>query len=183
MQRVGVARALAADPPIMLMDEPFGAVDPIVRTHLQDEFLKLQLKVKKTICFVTHDMNEALKMGDYIIVLHQGRMVQKGTPLELLTSPANQFVEDLIGDDRGVKLLDITKAESIMAPLRDNDEAANKAQGMIDAEAPVKTALEEMMRNNSDLVVVYRDKALVGTLTWPMIKNHINKISGDNNGF
>ncbi len=182
MQRVGVARALAADPPIMLMDEPFGAVDPIVRNHLQDEFIKLQSKVKKTICFVTHDMNEALKMGDFIIVLNQGRMVQKGTPLELLSSPANQFVKDLIGDDRGVKLLDITKAAAIMSAVDRGNGKTDPANGSVKDDAPVKNALEEMMRNNCDSLGVYRDGALVGTLSWPMIKNHINKISGERNG-
>lgn len=114
MQRVGVARALAVDPPVMLMDEPFGAVDPIVRLKLQDEFLKLQQEVRKTICFVTHDINEAIKMGDDIVILNEGRLVQKGSPMEILSNPANSFVENLIGDDRGVKLLDLTKVEVLM---------------------------------------------------------------------
>ena len=114
MQRVGVARALAVDPPVMLMDEPFGAVDPIVRLKLQDEFLKLQQEVRKTICFVTHDINEAIKMGDDIVILNEGKLVQKGSPMEILSNPANSFVENLIGDDRGVKLLDLTKVEALM---------------------------------------------------------------------
>ena len=115
MQRVGVARALAADPPILLMDEPFGAVDPIVRNRLQEEFLKLQQQVKKTVCFVTHDINEAIKMGDRIAVLNEGRLVQYNTPLEVLSRPASDFVINILGEDRGVKLLNLTRAEALMS--------------------------------------------------------------------
>ncbi|MEL7564221.1 MAG: betaine/proline/choline family ABC transporter ATP-binding protein [Dehalobacterium sp.] len=113
MQRVGVARALAGDPPIMLMDEPFGAVDPLVRTHLQDEFLRMQEKFKKTICFVTHDINEALKMSDKIIIMDVGRIVQIGTPQEILSYPANDFVYDFIGGDRGLKILNLVKCKAV----------------------------------------------------------------------
>jgi osmoprotectant transport system ATP-binding protein len=180
MQRVGVARALAVDPPIMLMDEPFGAVDPIVRGHLQDEFLRLQQEVKKTICFVTHDINEALKMGDYIIVLNAGKLVQKGTPLEVLSNPANEFVKDLIGDDRGIKLLDLTRAELLMKESSQKDKEAIRACSCyIDAVQPVKMALEVMMKNNSDVVGIRRSGQVIGTLSWTEIKKHINEISGD----
>src|SRR6056297_2260513 len=95
-QRVGVARAMAADAPAMLMDEPFGAVDPITRGRLQDEFLNMQEKLRKTIVFVTHDINEALKMGTKIAVMRDGQLVQYSSPDELLAKPANEFVEDLI---------------------------------------------------------------------------------------
>lgn len=118
MQRVGVARAMAADPPIMLMDEPFGAVDPIARSHLQDEFLRLQKKVKKTICFVTHDINEAIKMGDKIAIFNKGRLVQYGTPHEILTRPANEFVSDFIGYDRVVKKLSLYQVSDLEEPVR-----------------------------------------------------------------
>jgi len=107
MQRVGVARAMAADPPIMLMDEPFGAVDPIIRNFLQDEFLRLQKEMKKTICFVTHDINEAIKMGDKIAIFKKGELVQYGTPHEILINPVNQFVSDFIGYDRVIKMLSL----------------------------------------------------------------------------
>ncbi len=179
MQRAGVARALAVDPPIMLMDEPFGAVDPIVRGHLQDEFLRLQQEVKKTICFVTHDINEALKMGDYIVVLNAGKLVQKGTPMEMLSNPANDFVKDLIGDDRGVKLLDLTRAESLMQASPKISEEVRECFCSIDAVQPVKIALETMMKNNSDVVGICRGDKIIGTLSWDEIKLHINKISGD----
>ena len=103
-QRVGVARALAADPPLMLMDEPFGAVDPINRERLQNEFLRLQRGVRKTIVFVTHDIDEAIKMGDRIAILRKGgKLAQYAPPDELLTSPATDFVEDFVGADRALK--------------------------------------------------------------------------------
>ena len=107
-QRVGVARALAADPPVMLMDEPFGAVDPIDRGRLQDEFLRLQSELGKTIVFVTHDIDEAIKMGDRIAVLQDGgRLAQYATPVELLGAPATAFVEDFVGADRALKRLSL----------------------------------------------------------------------------
>ncbi len=103
-QRVGVARALAGDPPIMLMDEPFGALDPITRSRLQSEFLNnIQAKLHKTIVFVTHDMDEAVKMGDKIAVMQYGRLAQVGSPHEILTHPANEFVESLVGQNRIIK--------------------------------------------------------------------------------
>jgi osmoprotectant transport system ATP-binding protein len=108
-QRVGVARALAADPPLMLMDEPFGAIDPINRARLQDEFLALQRKVRKTIVFVTHDIDEAIKMGDRIAILREGgELAQYDTPREILTHPADDFVAQFVGADRGIKRLSLT---------------------------------------------------------------------------
>ena len=113
-QRVGVARALAADPPIMLMDEPFGAVDPIVRERLQDEFLRLQEELAKTILFVTHDIDEAIKMGDLVAVFEQGgKVAQFGTPTELLASPASDFVARFVGADRGLKRLSLSRVRDI----------------------------------------------------------------------
>ncbi len=108
-QRVGVARALAADPPLMLMDEPFGAIDPINRAHLQDEFLRLQEQVRKTIVFVTHDIDEAIKMGDRIAILRQGgTLAQYDTPAEILTNPADDFVAEFVGADRALKRLGLS---------------------------------------------------------------------------
>jgi osmoprotectant transport system ATP-binding protein len=107
-QRVGVARALAADPPVMLMDEPFGAVDPIRRERLQNEFLRLQERVRKTIVFVTHDVDEAIKMGDRIAILQRGGVLaQYDTPSAILASPASDFVEHFVGADRGLKRLSL----------------------------------------------------------------------------
>jgi osmoprotectant transport system ATP-binding protein len=113
-QRVGVARALAADPPLMLMDEPFGAVDPIVRERLQNEFLRLQANIAKTILFVTHDIDEAIKMGDLVAVMQVGgHLAQFGTPEEILANPASEFVARFVGADRGLKRLALTRVDAL----------------------------------------------------------------------
>lgn len=113
-QRVGVARCLGADPPILLMDEPFGAIDPITRAKLQDEFLKIQSKIKKTIAFVTHDINEAIKMGDKIALLREGELVQFSDPSTLLNEPANEFVRNFVGADRILKGMRLYRAGDVM---------------------------------------------------------------------
>ncbi|MGP3769567.1 ABC transporter ATP-binding protein [Streptomyces sp. SDT5-1] len=110
-QRVGVARALAADPPVLLMDEPFGAVDPVVREQLQDEFLKMQAAVRKTVLLVTHDIEEAVRLGDRIAVYGQGRIEQYDTPGAVLGSPATPYVAEFVGADRGLKRLSVTEIE------------------------------------------------------------------------
>ena len=111
-QRVGVARALGADPPVLLMDEPFGAIDPITRDRLQNEFLRLQDEVKKTVVFVTHDVDEAVKLGDRIAVLRQGgHLEQYDTPDRLLASPASTFVAEFVGSDRALKRLGVTRVD------------------------------------------------------------------------
>ncbi|WP_326698216.1 betaine/proline/choline family ABC transporter ATP-binding protein [Streptomyces sp. NBC_01754] len=110
-QRVGVARALAADPPVLLMDEPFGAVDPVVRERLQNEFLRLQAQVRKTVLFVTHDIEEAVRLGDRIAVYGQGRIEQFDPPATVLGAPATPYVADFVGADRGLKRLSVTPVE------------------------------------------------------------------------
>ncbi|MGI8697224.1 MAG: ABC transporter ATP-binding protein [Mycobacteriales bacterium] len=113
-QRVGVARALGADPPVMLMDEPFGAIDPITRERLQNEFLRLQGEIKKTIVFVTHDIDEAIKMGDRIAILgEESTIAQYDTPSQILANPANEFVEDFLGAGPSVKRLTLTRVSEI----------------------------------------------------------------------
>ncbi len=118
---MGVARALAADPPVMLMDEPFGAVDPIVRERLQNEFLRLQEDLAKTILFVTHDIDEAIKMGDLVVVMQQGgKIAQIGAPAELLAEPASEYVARFVGADRGLKRLSLYRVSDVAlepAPL------------------------------------------------------------------
>lgn len=122
-QRVGVARALAADPPVLLMDEPFGAVDPIVRANLQAELLDLQARLHKTIVFVTHDIDEAIKLGDQVAILNIGGILeQMGPPAEILRDPANRFVEDFLGGERGLKrlgLMPVSQAGLIRGPVAD----------------------------------------------------------------
>jgi osmoprotectant transport system ATP-binding protein len=124
-QRVGVARALAADPPVLLMDEPFGAVDPITRARLQDELIRLQDELGKTIVFVTHDFDEAVKLGDRIAVLATGsRIVQYDTPAEILTNPADQYVADFVGAGAALKQLTLTRVRDV-----DLDEAVTVKVG------------------------------------------------------
>ncbi len=135
-QRIGVARALAVDPPVMLMDEPFGAVDPIVRDRLQNEFLRLQGDLAKTILFVTHDIDEAIKMGDLVAVMEQGGILaQYAPPDEILANPASDFVARFVGSDRGLKRLSLAKVRDLdLAPVAtardgdDADEAAARAE-------------------------------------------------------
>jgi osmoprotectant transport system ATP-binding protein len=140
-QRVGVARALAADPPVMLMDEPFGAIDPIARERLQNEFLRLQAEIKKTVLFVTHDIDEAIKMGDRIAILKKGgRLAQYATPAELLMAPADDFVEDFVGADRALKRLALMRVRDIdlwQAPLAFVGQAMGEVRAKLEgAEVP-----------------------------------------------
>ena len=140
-QRVGVARALAADPLVMLMDEPFGAIDPINRERLQNEFLRLQAEIKKTVLFVTHDIDEAIKMGDRIAVMREGgRVAQYATPAELLMSPADSFVEDFVGADRALKRLALMRVSDIdlwEAPLAHVGQASAEVRAKLEgAEVP-----------------------------------------------
>jgi osmoprotectant transport system ATP-binding protein len=125
-QRIGLARALAADPPLMLMDEPFSAVDPITRDRLQNDFLRLHRTVAKTVVFVTHDIDEAVKMADRIAVMREGRLVQYASPAELLANPADAFVADFVGADRALKRLALTRLielEMTDAPVVTADES------------------------------------------------------------
>ena len=140
-QRVGVARALAADPLVMLMDEPFGAIDPINRERLQNEFLRLQAEIGKTVLFVTHDIDEAIKMGDRIAIMGEGgRVEQYATPAELLMAPANEFVEDFVGADRALKRLALMRVADIdlwEAPLAFVGQATSEVRAKLaDAEVP-----------------------------------------------
>lgn len=142
-QRVGVARGLAADPEILLMDEPFGAIDPINREQIQDEFLKLQEQLNKTIAFVSHDIHEAIKMGDKIALFFEGSLVQYNTPEILLTQPKNKFVADFVGADRALKVLGIILAKDVF-----NDKPRNLVQAAQSSEEVLKM-LEEKDFNHA----------------------------------
>jgi osmoprotectant transport system ATP-binding protein len=150
-QRVGVARALAANPGVMLMDEPFGAVDPINREKLQNEFLRLQAEIRKTVLFVTHDIDEAIKMGDRIAILREGgRLAQYATPAELLMAPGDDFVEDFVGADRALKRLALMRVSDIdlwQAPLafvgQHTGEVRAKLEG---AEVPYVLVVDSQRR-------------------------------------
>jgi osmoprotectant transport system ATP-binding protein len=149
-QRVGVARALAADPPVMLMDEPFGAVDPIVRDRLQNEFLRLQEELAKTILFVTHDIDEAIKMGDLVAVMKAGgHLAQFGPPAEILAAPADDFVARFVGADRGLKRLSLSRVGALelrsAVTAHPGDDAA-EARRRIDDALPYLLLLDRERR-------------------------------------
>lgn len=173
-QRVGVARALAADPPVLLMDEPFGAVDPVVRERLQNEFLALQATVRKTVLLVTHDIEEAVRMGDRMAVYGQGRIEQFDTPATVLGSPATPYVADFVGSDRGLKRLAVTPVtEADLEPVPDAGPALPKEPGSPDgAPAPVplgtslKDALAVLLQHDTGrLTVTGADGRPLGVLT------------------
>ena len=150
-QRVGVARALAVDPPVMLMDEPFGAIDPINRSRLQNEFLRLQAEIEKTVLFVTHDVDEAIKMGDRIAVLQKGgKVAQYATPTELLMEPASDFVEDFVGADRALKRLALLRISDIdlwEAPVsRAGEPTAPVTEALRSAEVPHAVLVDDEQR-------------------------------------
>jgi osmoprotectant transport system ATP-binding protein len=169
-QRVGVARALAADPPLMLMDEPFGAIDPINRARLQDEFLALQRKVRKTIVFVTHDIDEAIKMGDRIVILREGgELAQYDTPREILTHPADDFVAQFVGADRGIKRLSLTTLGE-MKLLEPNGTKPGALRAL--AKTSVRDALSMIITaDGAPLTVVDDDDRVQGLLTLSQIEH------------
>src|SRR6476660_9085050 len=145
-QRVGVARALAADPPVLLMDEPFGAVDPVVRVHLQDEFLRLQHELGKTVVLVTHDIDEAVRMGDRVAVFAAGgRLAQFGTPVQLLAHPADEFVEDFVGATRGLRRWTVTPSDrDHLEPL--DGVTTGDIGSTVEVDASLEEALAAMLR-------------------------------------
>jgi osmoprotectant transport system ATP-binding protein len=178
-QRVGVARALAADPPLMLMDEPFGAIDPINRTRLQDEFLGLQAKVKKTVVFVTHDIDEAIKMGDRIAILREGgRLAQYDTPREILTHPADDFVAEFVGADRGIKRLSLTTlGELKLAEPNGLQPGALRAP----SQTSVRDALSMILTANGEpLAVVDGEEEVQGLLTLALIERLLSEEASAN---
>jgi osmoprotectant transport system ATP-binding protein len=132
-QRIGVARALAADPPIMLMDEPFGAVDPLTRERLQSQFARIQQGLKKTIVLVTHDLDEAIRLADRIAIMEAGRLVQYDTPETVLSRPANRFVRDFVGADRALKRLSRINVRDYIKPARSIPLASEPQQALAEA--------------------------------------------------
>ncbi len=166
-QRIGVARAMAANPTTMLMDEPFGAIDPINREVLQDEFLRIQEKLKKTIIFVTHDINEAIKMGQRIVLLKEGRLVQAGLPDELLNRPADEFVKSFVGADRILKRLNLLKVKDAMManPVHCRNEDASEK------------VLEEMIKSDlAFLIVADREHKLLGYVNQYDLRGHKGRV-------
>lgn len=172
-QRVGVARALAADPDVLLMDEPFGALDPITRADLQDEFLEIQAEINTTILFVTHSIDEALKMGDKIAIFDVGELVQYDTPRNILEDPNSEFVRDFVGDDVTLKKLSLINVEEIMQSPDTNDTAANHVEQTVmtsggeimhqlDPDDSLKSALSMFVESDVQSLPVVRDGGIIG---------------------
>jgi osmoprotectant transport system ATP-binding protein len=171
-QRVGVARALAADPPVMLMDEPFGAIDPINRERLQNEFLRLQAEIRKTVVFVTHDIDEAIKMGDRIAVMQEGgHLAQYATPAELLMHPANGFVEDFVGEDRALKRLALQRVRDVeLLPAHDGATGPE-----IEAGALLRDALSALIAHDAHYAPVVEDGHVLGVISVELISRAIRE--------
>jgi osmoprotectant transport system ATP-binding protein len=167
-QRVGVARALAADPPVLLMDEPFGAVDPIVRERLQDELVALQSRLHKTIVFVTHDVDEAIKLGDRVVLMNVGGVVEQAAPpAELLARPANDFVKQFIGARRGLRRLSLIKVTDVDLEEREGSPLKLAAYDTL------LDALDAMLREHVEEAEVHDDGRFVGTLTMDRISAEV----------
>ncbi|MED1865099.1 ABC transporter ATP-binding protein [Fictibacillus nanhaiensis] len=169
-QRVGVVRALAADPNIILMDEPFSALDPISREKLQEDLFNLQRNIKKTIVFVTHDMKEALKLGDRICVMNEGSIVQVGTPEELLENPADDFVRNFVGTESvsSVENMDLRK---LVIPLKADEIGLDYQLPSISVKTSIKEALDILTRENE--VTVVEHDAIIGTLNRQAVIQHL----------
>jgi osmoprotectant transport system ATP-binding protein len=176
-QRIGVARALAADPPLMLMDEPFGAVDPITREHLQNEFLTLQEQIKKTIVFVTHDFDEAVKMGDRIAVLRVGsHIAQFATPEEILRAPADDFVASFIGEAATLKGLALHRVR-----MEDLGPPVDAGPGTCDLplRSSLRDAVDIMLETGCDTVRVIVDGECRGTITMSDLLSRAERVGAD----
>lgn len=168
-QRVGIARALAADPQIMLMDEPFGALDAITRRHLQDELRSIQQRLHKTILFVTHDVDEALRLADRIIVMREGKIVQFDTPLDLLEHPADAFVAQLVAADDLLRRLTLINVATVMAPIDASRQMPREPQ--ISATADLRSALTVLLSSGADqLMVVDGNGSTVGAVSFERVQ-------------
>jgi osmoprotectant transport system ATP-binding protein len=161
-QRVGVARALAADPPVLLMDEPFGAIDPIARTRLQDEFRRILQQVRKTVVMVTHDLDEAIRMGDRLAIMRGGRLVQYDTPDAVLAHPADAFVEAFVGPDRALKRLSLLAVDALMQP--DQDKGASHPAAPPGTN--LRDALSLMIAAGSDRLRVVDEAGVARGVVW-----------------
>ena len=179
-QRIGVARALAADPDVILMDEPFGALDPITREQLQDEFLELEGMIQKTVIFVTHDVFEAIKMGDRVALMDDGRLQQIGTPGELVDNPANQFVDDFLGQHRFQLALMTRNVGSIIDESK--TEATTGSSLKISARASLVDALDSFKKSGENKATVVQKQTPVGTLSKKHLLKAIAEVLGEAGG-
>ncbi len=172
-QRVGVARALAADPPVLLMDEPFGAVDPVTRTHLQSEFLRLQRTLRRTVVLVTHDIDEALRLGDRLAVLATGgRLEQYGTPAEVLARPATPFVAEFVGAGRTLRRLDLLCAADALAP---SDDGGGAGGVVVPPDATLAEVMGALLSGDAAAVRVVDRERTVGVVTLDSIRGALRR--------
>jgi len=171
-QRVGVARALAADPPVLLMDEPFGAVDPLTRDRLQREFLSIQTRLCKTVVFVTHDIDEAVRLGDRIAIMREGRLVQYDIPERVLAYPADEFVAGFVGGERALKRLSLTPLRSVMRPV----EGECDMVPYLREDANLREALSKILETGEDsLDVIADDGCVVGRVSLTEVLEHFKR--------
>lgn len=173
-QRVGVARGLAADPPVVLMDEPFGAVDPVTRARLQDELMEIQASLRKTIVCVTHDIDEAVKLGDRILLLSEGAHIEQyDEPARVLASPASDFVKRFIGDGSTLKQLSlITVGDIALEPL-----AGDRGLAQVDAGASLQSVVDSMLSGASDRVLVVEGDQELGVATFAGVTQHLKALT------
>jgi osmoprotectant transport system ATP-binding protein len=165
-QRVGVARALAADPPVLLMDEPFGAIDPITRERLHDEFLALQANIRKTVVIVTHDITEAIKLGDRIAIFAEGgRVAQFDTPTRILAEPDDEFVASFVGAGAAVRGLSLRRVDEL--PLAPDSRTPGRAT--VRPDQTLLDAVDAMLHAHTDVAVVQDDGRVVGELDWATV--------------
>ncbi|HEY9659201.1 MAG TPA: ATP-binding cassette domain-containing protein, partial [Allocoleopsis sp.] len=168
-QRVGLARALAGDPQVLLMDEPFGAIDAITRTSLQDEILRLQRQLKKTILFVSHDVEEALRLGDRLLIMKSGQIVQYGTPFEILTQPANGFVRELMGADDMVRQLSLLRVETAM--IKVPRSWTSNGTPTVQRHDSLRHALSLMLKTGAPHLTVLEEGRAIGILSLEHIRD------------
>jgi len=166
-QRVGLARALVMDPPLLLMDEPFGALDPLLRMQLQNEFLSIKRKLDKTIVFVTHDIEESFILADRIGVMHRGKMLQIGTPSELLFEPANEIVSKIIGAENKFKAIRFLQAKDVMIPLDKNC--------LIESDISCKEAIDKMISEKIDSCIIKKSNSDIAQISLINLLNEKNK--------
>jgi len=169
-QRVGVARALAADPPVMLMDEPFGALDPISRERLQREFAALHKRLGKTVVFVTHDVEEAVLLGDRIVLMRQGRIVQEGAPEELWRTPGHEFVREFFGDEFGLRILSRHRVSDVAFGPAPQGQAPR-----VTPSTTLRDVLAIMVTEGVDQVAVFGDDTLLGGLTFCEVVTQVRR--------
>lgn len=176
-QRIGIARALAADPPVMLLDEPFGALDPIIRNHLQDEFLDILRKVKKTILFVSHDVDEAIKMGDKVAIFRKGQLMEYDDPSEILAHPNSSFIRQFVGQDRALKSLSLHSVENLLDSYDLQSTKVNTEQSkQIQLHDNLRDALSILLNQEAEqLVVIDGEDRSLGSITLDQIEQYLHE--------